>query len=106
MTAQSYTPQPVTIQLKSVYDVRSWLVPHIEELHGHSQPHCFRFTLDEDGRAVMHYKNWSKDGWSETGLILLKVQFIYNVMGCQHWSHFIRKYNGVSKLCIYSGTPL
>ena len=65
VTAQSFTPQPITILLESVYDVRSWLAPFIDELHGHRQPHCFRFTMNNDGQEVMHYKNWSDDGWSK-----------------------------------------
>lgn len=73
VTAQSFTPQPITILLETVYDVRSWLAPCIEELHGHSQPHCFRFTLNEHGQTVMDYKNWSHNVWSKEGLILLKV---------------------------------
>ena len=56
MTAQSFTPQPVTVLLEGIYDVRTWLLPFINELHGHSQLHCFRFTLNEDGWGVMHYK--------------------------------------------------
>ena len=72
-TAQSFTPQPITILLESVHDVRSWLAPFIKDLHGHSQPHCFRFTLNSDEQAVMHYKNWTNEGWSKEGIELLKV---------------------------------
>ena len=79
-TAQSFTPQPVTILLESVYDVRSWLLPYIDELQGHSQPHCFRFTLNQDGKSEMHYKKWSDDGWSKEGLLLLKVMDVYNIL--------------------------
>ena len=71
-TAQSYTPQPITCLLSSVYDVRSWLTSFIDELTGHSQPHCFRFTLDK-GQAVMHYRKWSHCKWSTEGLLLLTV---------------------------------
>ena len=76
VTAQSFTPQPITILLESLHDVRSWLAPYIKEIHGHSQPHCFRFTLTEDDKVVMHYKNWSHEGWSEEGLLLLKVSSV------------------------------
>ena len=74
VTAQSFTPQPITVLLESSHDVRSWLAPYIEDIHGHNQPHCFRFTLNEDQQAVMHYKNWSHDGWSEEGIVLLTVK--------------------------------
>ena len=74
VTAQSFTPQPTTILLENIRDARLWLGPFIQELHGHSQPHCFRFTLSEDGYAMMHYKRWSHEQWSTEGLMLLKVR--------------------------------
>lgn len=76
VTAQSFTPQPATVLLESVYDVRSWLAPYINDLHGHSQPHCFRFSLNKHAVAVMHYKNWSHEGWSQEGIMLLKVRSV------------------------------
>ena len=72
-TSNSYTPHPKVKLLEFVYDVKSWLSPHIEDLHGHTQPHCFKFVLNSDGYSEMYYKNWSHDVWSENGLILLKV---------------------------------
>ena len=59
-----------------LYDIRNWIAPHVEDIHGHTQPHHFRFTLDEVGIVVMHYKNWAKDAWSADGLKLLKVRRI------------------------------
>ena len=44
-TCNSYTPRPKVELLKFVYDVKSWLNPHIEDLHDHTQPHCFKFVL-------------------------------------------------------------
>ena len=41
VTEQSFTPEPITAQIQAIHDVRSWLIPHIEDLHGHSQPHAF-----------------------------------------------------------------
>ena len=73
VTSQCYTPNPNVVLLDSVYDVRSWIGPHIDDLHGHSQPHCFRFSLDESGTAVMHYRNWTTDAWSKEGIQILKV---------------------------------
>lgn len=73
VTAQSFSPQPITILLESIYDVRSWLAPYIDEIHGHSQPHCFRFTLNENEQAVMNFKNWSHQRWSDEALLILKV---------------------------------
>ena len=75
-TEQSYTPHPTVKILPYVYDVKSWLAPHIEDLHGHTQPHCFKFTRDREGCAVMHFKNWSSDLWSSECLNLLKVRIM------------------------------
>ena len=75
VTAQSFTPQPITILLESVYDVCSWLAPFIDELHDHRQPHYFCLTMNKDGQAVMHYiQSWSDDGWSNEELLLLTVR--------------------------------
>ncbi len=77
VTEQSFTPEPITAQIQAIHDVRSWLIPHIEDLHGHSQPHCFRFTLNKEGIAEMHFKTWNTDkAWSKEGLLLLKVMII------------------------------
>lgn len=52
-TQESYTPNPTVEGVSYVYDFKSWLASHIEDLHRHSQPHCFKFTLDPNGCAVM-----------------------------------------------------
>lgn len=72
-TTMSYSPHPKVELLKYVYDVRAWLTPSIEDLHGHTQPHCFKFTLNANEHAEMFYKNRSSDGWSKDGILLLKV---------------------------------
>jgi len=74
-TVQSFTPQPQVTMLNHLYDVRNWLAPCLNNLHGHSQPHmhCFRFTLNQQDEAIMHYRNWSYQTWSEVGVLLLKV---------------------------------
>ena len=95
-TAESYTPQPNVRELQVVHDVKIWLTPFIEPLHGHSTPHCFKFTLNGSEQAVMHYKNWSSDLWSKEGLVLLKVGFdVHNKSQC--------KVNSVSLLILYTG---
>lgn len=35
-TTMSYSPHPKVELLKYVYDVRAWLTPSIEDLHGHT----------------------------------------------------------------------
>ena len=73
VTTRSYSPHPKVELLEYVYDVRSWLTPFIEDLHGHTQPHCFKFVLNAEGCAEMFYKSWSHDAWVQEGLVLLKV---------------------------------
>ena len=58
--------------LKMVYDIKSWISDHCEELHEHTVPKCFKYTLNEDGKAVMHYRNWSHGPWKEP-MVMLKV---------------------------------
>ena len=59
----SSTP-PATVKIvDSIFDVRSWISPCLEGLHGHSRPHCFRFVADptvlaEDSKVLMYYRNW------------------------------------------------
>ena len=72
MTRQCYTPTPSVHLLEYVFDVRSWLAPCIHPIHGHSQPHSFRFTLSNE-QAVMHYRNWSHENWAEESVTILKV---------------------------------
>ena len=52
-------PTPKPYMLKMVYDIKSWISDYCEELHEHTVPKCFKFTLNEDGKAVIHYRNWS-----------------------------------------------
>ena len=75
--------------LKYVFDIKNWIAPHLDEIHGHTAPHVFRFRLTHAKRAEMHYQNWSHDPWKPItvdgiGLILLKVYIIicmlYNIL--------------------------
>ena len=62
-TEVSMDPTPQVVLIKEVYDVRSWINPHLNEFHGHSQPHCFKFILNRDGKAIMFSRNWSANPW-------------------------------------------
>ena len=64
-----------TSTLSYVFDIKNWISPHLDEVHGHTIPHVFRFQLNHSKRAEMHYKNWSHEEWQpeEGGLLLLKV---------------------------------
>jgi len=68
-------PQPKAMLIKEIYDVRSWIATHLDELHGHRQPHCFKFVLNRDGKAVMFNRNWSSNQWcsEEEASVVLKV---------------------------------
>jgi len=70
---QSFTPQPQFTMLNHLYDVHNLIAPCLNDLHGHSQPHCFRFTLNQQDEAIVQYRNWSYQTCSEVGVLLLKV---------------------------------
>ena len=59
--------------LTHVFGVKTWLSPFLEELHHHTQPHIFKFSLNTEQKAEMRYKKWSHMDWEEEPVILLKV---------------------------------
>ena len=61
--------------LKYVFDIKSWISPHLNEIHGHTTPHIFRFSFNHSTKkAEMQYRHWSHDSWNQgQGLLLLKV---------------------------------
>ena len=73
-TEQSYTLVPLVQMLDGVYDVKSWLTPYIEDIHGHSSPHCFKF-IKSNTEVLLYYKNWSDSSWcpDTSALKILKV---------------------------------
>lgn len=59
----SFTPEPITADLSTIWDVKSWLQPYIPALKDHSRHHSFRFQKDKGKYAEhieMFYRNWSK----------------------------------------------
>lgn len=57
-----------------VFDIKNWISPHLDEIHGHTAPHVFRFRLNQSKKAEMHYKHWSHEEWApQGGFIPLKV---------------------------------
>lgn len=66
-------PSPRPYLLQKVYDIRSWIQDHAVELHSHTVPKCFKFELNEAGKAVMFYRNWSHEQW-QGPVVILKVQ--------------------------------
>ena len=72
--AASFTPKPETELLECVHDVRNWLAPNIADIHGHTDPHCFKFLYcNTENKALMYYRNWSDEQWSKDGLQVLMV---------------------------------
>lgn len=71
----SYTPQPCAALVTKLFDIKSWIAPYINEIHGHTQPHCFRFMKNDNSEVEMHYKQWSGSTWlpEDEGIKLLKV---------------------------------
>lgn len=62
----SYSPSPSTVYRENIFDIKSWLRPYIATLKHHSNPHAFRFKLNEQGQVEMTYRNWamaSKKEW-------------------------------------------
>ena len=79
-TTNSTSPSPTVSFIKEIFDLKSWLNPLMEQLHGHSLPHCFKFILCTDDKTgskvpVMYYKSWSSANWctDNDAIQLLKV---------------------------------
>lgn len=63
-----------TSTLKFIFDIKTWISPYLEEIHGHTTPHVFLFRRNVKGKACMYTKTWSHQEWEpEQGLQLLKV---------------------------------
>ena len=73
---EAYTPSPRVQHVDEVFDIKGWPSPHLQTIHGHSAPLCFKFCRNEDGKAEMAYRHWSTDSWSEDRPILLNVHNI------------------------------
>ena len=77
-TSVSMEPTPQTYFMKEIYDIKSWITPHLHELHGYRQPHCFKFIFNQEEKAVMYFCNWISDPWctTEETTVVLKVCII------------------------------
>ena len=72
MIKGSFHPQPEVVELTGVYDVKSWMMPHVPPLHDHLKAHAFKFEKN-NGSTRMYYKEWSYDKlWiPESGIDML-----------------------------------
>jgi hypothetical protein len=75
---EAYTPSPQVTTITDVFDIKSWIAPHLNEIHGHTTPLCFKFVLVNE-MATMFYRHWSTDPWCDKGVILLKVKDFKNI---------------------------
>ena len=56
----SYTPMPQICEIMETYDIKDLFQPHLEDIHGHTGPHHYRFRLVGE-EVEFKYKNWSTD---------------------------------------------
>ena len=70
--ASAYTPSPTVSCITYMWDIHTWLKPHIPQLHDHLKAHHFKIVMTEVG-TCMFYKEWSSDDFwlPEDGLALL-----------------------------------
>ena len=49
-------PNPKTFVIDSMFDVKSWITLHLDELHGLRDPYCFKFILNEDCNVLCIFR--------------------------------------------------
>ena len=54
-TKVSMDPNPITTLIEYMHDVKKWITPHLNDLHGHRDPHCFKFVCNENGKCLMFF---------------------------------------------------
>lgn len=74
-TTISMEPNSKTFLIDVMFDIKSWISPHLNELHGHRDPHCFKFVLNKDNKSIRYFWNWSTDLWcpEDRAIVILKV---------------------------------
>ena len=58
--SESYNPMPAVVILKQLYNVKEWLDNSINDIHGHSEPLCFKFDVDSDNKSPLFTARWSE----------------------------------------------
>ena len=58
--AESTAKETLVEELRTIYDVKTWLDAHIVKITKHIQPHAFKFVL-QNGKCQMYFKKWSTD---------------------------------------------
>ena len=70
----STTPEPIVV-LREIQDIKACIKSSLEDIHGHSTPHCFKFQNNAKGEVIMLSKNWNSNPWcnEQDAVKLLKV---------------------------------
>lgn len=53
-----YTPSPHSARTSDLYDIATWLYPHLDSMSGHSGPHCFKIVRGDNGKAYIYFRQF------------------------------------------------
>ena len=56
LITSSYTPNPSTVYVDNIYDMKSWIRPYVSTFQHHGTPHVFRFTKNGKCEVEMVYR--------------------------------------------------
>ena len=62
---KSYSPNPSTVYVDNIYDMKSWIRPYVSTFQYHGPPHVFRFTKNGKGEVEMVYRLLAGDEQKE-----------------------------------------
>ena len=81
---ESYTPKAEVVEIDTVFNYKGYMDSCIDDISGHSKPLCFKFQLNEEGKALLEYRDNSKSVWNKIPNPLLKV--------CMHVHVYVHMY--------------
>ena len=83
-TKVSMDLNPITTLIENMHDVKKWITPHLNDLHGHRDPHCFKFVCNEDDKCMMFFRNWTCDPWcpEDKATVVLKARYLNAYLYC------------------------
>ena len=56
LITSSYTPNPSTVYVDNIYDMKSWIRPYVTTFQHHGTPHVFRLKKNGKGEVEMMYR--------------------------------------------------
>ena len=56
LITSSYTPNPSTVYVDNIYDMKSWIRPYVATFQHHGTPHVFRLKKNGKGEVEMVYR--------------------------------------------------